>query len=210
MGGNRVFGQNSKNLFKSFLCSSSSCSYFVTLRVLSYQSKCLRVFLFSIVSKSYQHQLPLKVLECVTKDTVNTSEMVLFVFSGELLGERCTYMKIKNQRASDSTATMWSYEREIILPFCFSGRFFCGVFGWEVDLRTWRSKTRERVIVLQPCEAMRERERELEGCGQCIIRRSEPLSLSPHNFWCFKLLFQRLLVIPFFSFLLCLCLCLCH
>ena len=45
MGGNRVFGQSSKNLFEPFLCSSSSCSYFVTLRVLLYQSECLRVFL---------------------------------------------------------------------------------------------------------------------------------------------------------------------
>ncbi|KAL6316591.1 hypothetical protein AAG906_018846 [Vitis piasezkii] len=45
MGGNRVFGQSSKNLFEHFLCSSSSCSYFVTLRVLLYQSECLRVFL---------------------------------------------------------------------------------------------------------------------------------------------------------------------
>ena len=37
VGGNRVFGQSSKNLFEPFLCSSSSCSYFVTLRVLLYQ-----------------------------------------------------------------------------------------------------------------------------------------------------------------------------
>ena len=53
MGGNWVFGQSSKNLFESFLCSSSSCSYFVTLRVLLYQCECLRVFLFSIVSNFF-------------------------------------------------------------------------------------------------------------------------------------------------------------
>ena len=54
VGGNRVFGQSSKNLFEHFLCSSSSsCSYFVSLRVLWYQNECLRVFLFSIVSKFF-------------------------------------------------------------------------------------------------------------------------------------------------------------
>ena len=56
MGGNRVFGQSSKNLFEPFLCSSSSCSYFVSKRVLLYQSECVRVFPFSIVSKFYQHR----------------------------------------------------------------------------------------------------------------------------------------------------------
>ena len=56
VGGNRVFGQSSKNLFESFLCYSS-CSYFVSLRVLLYQSECMRVFLFSIVSKFSQQFL---------------------------------------------------------------------------------------------------------------------------------------------------------
>ena len=59
VGGNRVFGQSSKNLFKPFLCSSSSYSYFVSKRVLLYQSECVRVFPFSIVSKFFQ-QYPLK------------------------------------------------------------------------------------------------------------------------------------------------------
>ena len=55
VGGNRVFGQSSKNLFEPFLCSSSSYSYFVSKRVLLYQSECVRVFPFSIVSKIFQH-----------------------------------------------------------------------------------------------------------------------------------------------------------
>ena len=54
VGGNRVFGQSSKNLFEPFLCSSSFCSYFVSKRVLLYQSECVRVFPFSIVSKFFQ------------------------------------------------------------------------------------------------------------------------------------------------------------
>ena len=45
VGGNRVFGQSSKNLFEPFLCSSSSCSYFVSKRVLLYQSECVKCFL---------------------------------------------------------------------------------------------------------------------------------------------------------------------
>ena len=61
VGWNRVFGQSSKNLFESFLCSSS-CSYFVTLRVLLYQSECLRVFPFSIVSKFSQQLVLLQLI----------------------------------------------------------------------------------------------------------------------------------------------------
>ena len=56
VGGNRVFGQSFKNLFEPFLCSSSSCSYFVSKRVLLYQSECVRVFPFSIVSKFFQQK----------------------------------------------------------------------------------------------------------------------------------------------------------
>ena len=55
VGGNRVFGQSSKNLFEPFLCSSSSCSYFVTLRVLLYQESVWECFfspLYPILTSS--------------------------------------------------------------------------------------------------------------------------------------------------------------
>ena len=55
MGGNRVFGQSSKNLFEPFLCSSSSCSYFITLRVLLYQESVWECFFFPLYPSFSYH-----------------------------------------------------------------------------------------------------------------------------------------------------------